>query len=697
MSADQDLLSLPCGLCDFSTPATGQANMAAMVELLKLHQTQIHQNNAQKSGPSSNSEKVEEWINNSETVYIDPSDLGGKETTYKALSEAALYENPYNSSSSSYHPLSDIGTSTSRSDQLQLQPRRNIRGDPNQPPSSNRSQEQLRSVSQNYENRPREPERDFVYEEVQNQHSQAGPFPEPVKKRFCFSKKWFIMCTAILIPLAGVLSVGGYFYSDESRWESLKMLIGLADGNDNSSLRPRFGIDLEQEDNLVFSVCGFSNNQGNKLGQVTYDRYFSNTNGFEPETGAVAAPSEGIYLVNFYSHIDSGTPTFQTIQDPKDYYSAYIRLNGENLEFEGHLKSSLVGNNEYQDDVTTGRNLVLHLNEGDEVDVGLDKVMPNGAGLTHSSFCMVEIARTKRNAIYSCGFKSTHGNKIGVVTYDRHLTNRNGFGNEESLDLNQGSFVAPVEGVYLINFDTHFDNGRGPTSKKFNVVFRKNGLNILEQLSIRTSMHGSDDNHDDVTTGRSITLHLKKYDQIDVFVEEVIPVGAGLTHSSFCVTLIHLIEADTQASAFCGFMSGPVNSEGVLTYDRVFTRVDEYNYGGLNRQTGVFKAPKKGTYLVNFDTQVDSGPGPSVTSKQEYYSARKNGEQLQFEGHVKSSVVGTDGFHVDVITGRSIVLHLMGSDEIDIEVNNIMVDGKGFYNATFCVTLIRADKDETEE
>ena len=26
-----------------------------------------------------------------------------------------------------------------------------------------------------------------------------------------------------------------------------------------------------------------------------------------------------------------------------------------------------------------------------KVDVGLDKVMPNGAGLTHSSFCMAEI------------------------------------------------------------------------------------------------------------------------------------------------------------------------------------------------------------------------------------------------------------------------------------------------------------------
>ena len=86
--------------------------------------------------------------------------------------------------------------------------------------------------------------------------------------------------------------------------------------------------------------------------------------------------------------------------------------------FEGHVKSSLVGDSEDQDDVTTGRNLVLHLNKGDQVknlscdfsyktqkleptrcqvDVGLDKVMPNGAGLTHSSFCVAEIARSKLN------------------------------------------------------------------------------------------------------------------------------------------------------------------------------------------------------------------------------------------------------------------------------------------------------------
>ena len=76
---------------------------------------------------------------------------------------------------------------------------------------------------------------------------------------------------------------------------------------------------------------------------------------------------------------------------------------------------------------------------------------------------------------------------------------------------------------------------------------------------------------------------------------------------------------------------------------------------------------------------------------------RKNGRRLQFEGHVKSSVVGTDELHVNVITGRSLVLHLQGSDEIDIEANNVMVDGGGFYNATFCVTLIRANKDALEE
>ena len=137
---------------------------------------------------------------------------------------------------------------------------------------------------------------------------------------------------------------------------------------------------------MVASMCGFKNKQGNKMGQVTYDRFFSNTDGFENETGAFIAPAEGIYLVNFYTHIDSGVPTLQTMQDSGDYYSAYIRyqagtkpnkgksylisrLNGEKLRFEGHVKTSLVGDTEKQDDVTTGRNLVLHLNTGDRVSI----------------------------------------------------------------------------------------------------------------------------------------------------------------------------------------------------------------------------------------------------------------------------------------------------------------------------------------
>ena len=76
--------------------------------------------------------------------------------------------------------------------------------------------------------------------------------------------------------------------------------------------------------------------------------------------------------------------------------------------------------------------------------------------------------------MYSCGFKYTHGNKKGLFTYDRHLTNSNGFGSESSLDLSRGSYVAPVEGVYLVNFDSHFDTGRGPTTKanEYRVVFR---------------------------------------------------------------------------------------------------------------------------------------------------------------------------------------------------------------------------------
>ena len=64
---------------------------------------------------------------------------------------------------------------------------------------------------------------------------------------------------------------------------------------------------------------------------------------------------------------------------------------------------------------------------------------------------------------------------------------------------------------------------------------------------------------------------------------------------------------------------------------------------------------------------------------------------------MKSSVVGTDELHVNVITGRSLVLHLYGSDLVDIEINNVMAGGRGFHNATFCITLIRAHKDELEE
>ena len=76
---------------------------------------------------------------------------------------------------------------------------------------------------------------------------------------------------------------------------------------------------------------------------------------------------------------------------------------------------------------------------------------------------------------------------------------------------------------------------------------------------------------------------------------------------------------------------------------------------------------------------------------------RKNGKLLEFEGHVKSSVVGTDEFHVSTITGRSLVLHLRGSDVVDIMVNNVMAGGRGFSNVTFCVTLIRAKMEPLEE
>ena len=58
------------------------------------------------------------------------------------------------------------------------------------------------------------------------------------------------------------------------------------------------------------------------------------------------------------------------------------------------------------------------------------------------------------------------------MTYQRFLTDS--FGDQSSLSLDTGAFRAPVEGVYLVNFDSHFDTGRGPTTSgnEYRVVLR---------------------------------------------------------------------------------------------------------------------------------------------------------------------------------------------------------------------------------
>ena len=70
---------------------------------------------------------------------------------------------------------------------------------------------------------------------------------------------------------------------------------------------------------------------------------------------------------------------------------------------------------------------------------------------------------------------------------------------------------------------------------------------------------------------------------------------------------------------------------------------------------------------------------------------------MKYEGHVKSSIIGQDQLHTVTISGRSIVLKLEGSDEVDVEVNNLMTGGKGLFNYTFCVTLLRANIEFEEE
>ena len=83
--------------------------------------------------------------------------------------------------------------------------------------------------------------------------------------------------------------------------------------------------------------------------------------------------------------------------------------------------------------------------------------------------------------------------------------------------------------------------------------------------------------------------------------------------------MLLLLLTESPAIAHCGLAQGPVNSPGVMTYDHMFTNMDQYSYGGLDQQTGAFKAPITGTYLVSFYTQV--GGRPISGTPTGYYSA----------------------------------------------------------------------------
>ena len=111
----------------------------------------ILQNPEKKSGNSSNIDKIENWIANSDPVYCDPSEIGYPENTYKVglyhvfygsiLNIVKALSAPVNQESlymppQIYKPLSDIGQNT----------RRAARSSPN--PNSSLETQEMRRVSQ---------------------------------------------------------------------------------------------------------------------------------------------------------------------------------------------------------------------------------------------------------------------------------------------------------------------------------------------------------------------------------------------------------------------------------------------------------------------------------------------------------------------------------------------------------------------
>merc|ERR1712080_611564 len=98
--------------------------------------------------------------------------------------------------------------------------------------------------------------------------------------------------------------------------------------------------------------------------------------------------------------------------------------------------------------------------------------------------------------------------------------------------------------------------------------------------------------------------------------------------------------------SYCGFRDH-TTSTGTLTYDYLFTSVNSFSVGGLDKHTGVFTAPTHGTYLVtqNFATAGDGTFRVFIN---------KNGHDLMFEGFIDSRSVDADWD----MTGRTISLHL---------------------------------------
>jgi hypothetical protein len=115
-------------------------------------------------------------------------------------------------------------------------------------------------------------------------------------------------------------------------------------------------------------------------------------------------------------------------------------------------------------------------------------------------------------------------------------------------------------------------------------------------------------------------------------------------------------------------------------YDSMTIEQNNYPNGGLDKDTGIFIAPKSGVFATSFFFSADNNKGTgNENAVQATVNFQKNSENLP-EGKMFSSVFSTKDSYDDDSGGKSILVKLEKDDKLSV----FLTEGNLNYVA-FCI------------